>query len=111
MTTIKELNNKLILVTPLLESYANSKLDDGWKLPLPTNITKFIRNQKVVAREGYLLIDGDADFTAQLSSSRSSKLVTKRMLQAIPVSTVTAEAKERFYNLVEKVYLFKLQNG
>lgn len=62
-TTIDVINAKLTLVTPLMEAYANSLLDNGWKLPLPRNITKYILRQRVEARDGYLLIDGDADFT------------------------------------------------
>ena len=46
-----------------MESYANSVLDNGWKLPLPQNITRYILREKVVPKDGYLLIDGDADFS------------------------------------------------
>lgn len=51
------------MYTPLMESYINSILDDGWQLPIPKNITKYILKEKVTAYNGYLLIDGDADFT------------------------------------------------
>lgn len=47
---------------PLMEAYANSVLDDGWRIPLSTNVTRYIKKQKVQYREGYILIDGDADF-------------------------------------------------
>jgi hypothetical protein len=61
-TTIENMNLKLNLLVPLMESYANSLLDQGWKLPLPQNITRYILREKVLPKDGYLLIDGDADF-------------------------------------------------
>lgn len=46
-TSLRSINTKLSLMVPLMESYANSMLDDGWKIPLPQNITKYIKNEKV----------------------------------------------------------------
>lgn len=45
-----------------ITSYINSLLEKGIDLPLPKNITKHIKNQKVTTYEGYLLIDGEPDF-------------------------------------------------
>ena len=56
------MNSKLSILLPIMESYANSVLDKGWKLPIPQNITKFILREKVEPRDGYLIIDGDVDF-------------------------------------------------
>lgn len=61
-TTIANMNTKLSILLPIMESYANSILDKGWKLPIPQNITKYILREKVEPRDGYLLIDGDVDF-------------------------------------------------
>ncbi len=61
-TTISNMNSKLSILLPIMESYANSVLDKGWKLPIPQNITKFILREKVEPRDGYLIIDGDVDF-------------------------------------------------
>jgi len=47
---------------PLFEAYANSVLDDGYSLPLSSNITRYIKKQRVQYRDGYVLIDGDAEF-------------------------------------------------
>ena len=47
-----------------MQSYANDILDNGgWKLPVPRNISRYIRKEKVTTWDGFLLIDGDADFT------------------------------------------------
>lgn len=62
-TTIQNMNSKLNLLLPIMESYANNLLDKGWKLPIPQNLTKFILREKVVPKDGYLLIDADADFS------------------------------------------------
>jgi hypothetical protein len=48
---------------PLMESYANDLLDNGWKIPVPENFTRYILKEKVTPYDGFLLIDGDADFT------------------------------------------------
>lgn len=100
----------------IIESYANGFLDKGYKLPLPANITRFIKNQKVVPKDGYLLVDGDADFSTKETPA------VKRILQQLqqqqrhnaparssqPVDTTVTEASERFYQLVQDVYLLKL---
>jgi hypothetical protein len=113
-TTIDVINAKLTLVTPLMEAYANSLLDNGWKLPLPRNITKYILRQKVEARDGYLLIDGDADFTKLHSILKSSVLrtrVARNLESMLPDSANMTDNEKRFYGLIEKVYLLKLRNG
>lgn len=46
-TTLETINSKLALMLPLLEAYANSVLDDGWRIPLSTNVTRYIKKQKV----------------------------------------------------------------
>jgi len=61
-TSIETINSKLHIMLPLFEAYANSVLDDGWRLPLSSNITRYIKKQKVQYRDGYVLIDGDAEF-------------------------------------------------
>lgn len=60
------MNLKLTLATNMIESYANNILDNGYALPVPDSISPYIKNEKVVAKEGYLLIDGDCDFTQHL---------------------------------------------
>jgi hypothetical protein len=57
------INSKINILLPAIEAFANSKLDDGFHLPLSKNITKYIKKQKVESKKGYLLIDGDADFS------------------------------------------------
>jgi hypothetical protein len=64
-TSIETINSKLSLMLPLMEAYANSVLDDGWRIPLSPNITRYIKRQKVEYRDGYVLIDGDADFNGK----------------------------------------------
>ena len=121
-TSIETINSKLSIMLPLMEAYANSVLDDGWRLPLSSNITRYIKRQKVQYRDGYILIDGDAEFKQQ--AFIRSQLRQVRQLQSIPehrqkatkqnpnqYPSIMTEAHERFYNLVEKVYLLKLQNG
>lgn len=61
-TKIETINQKLTILKPLLEAYANSILDDGWHLPLNKNFTKYIKKPKVEPRDGYLLIDADTNF-------------------------------------------------
>ena len=63
MTTMDMINSKIKILLPAIEAYANNKLDDGYRLPLSRNITKYIKKQKVEPKQGYLLIDGDADFS------------------------------------------------
>ena len=46
-TSLETINSKLSIMLPLMEAYANSVLDDGWKLPLSTNITNYIKRQKI----------------------------------------------------------------
>jgi hypothetical protein len=100
----------------IIESYANGFLDKGYKLPLPQNITRFIKNQKVVPKEGYLLVDGDADFTQKETPSvkrilqQNARRSGANPMRQQPNLTVN-EAEERFYQLVQDVYLLKLQNG
>jgi hypothetical protein len=63
-----------------MEAYANSMLDDGWILPLSSNITRYLKNQRVVSRDGYILIDGDAAFNnkqQQLSTNLIKKLIIR----------------------------------
>jgi hypothetical protein len=82
-TTMQNMNSKLTLLTPLIESYANNLLDKGWTLPIPKNITNFILREKVVPRAGYLLIDGDVDFSKNEYEGRAviaSRLRTQRQL-------------------------------
>jgi hypothetical protein len=67
------------------------------------------------------MIDGEANFKGQ--NSIKSMLRSARLLQSeikTPNSkrsrpdkdfSIQSDAHERFYTLVEKVYLFKLQNG
>ena len=63
-TTVKEtLNQKISLLLPVMTGFANNKLDNGFKLPVTPKFAKIIKNQKVEPRMGYLLIDGDPDFT------------------------------------------------
>jgi len=57
------MNLKLTLATNMIESYANNILDNGYSLPVPESISPYIKNEKVLEKEGYLLIDGDCDFT------------------------------------------------
>ena len=61
-TSIETINSKLHIMLPLFEAYANSVLDDGYSLPLSSNITRYIKKQRVQYRDGYVLIDGDAEF-------------------------------------------------
>lgn len=96
------MNLKLTLATNMIESYANNILDNGYALPVPDSISPYIKNEKVVAKEGYLLIDGDCDFTQHL--------FLQAKLRRLDVE-VKAAAKERFYKQVQDVYLFKLQGG
>jgi len=42
-TSIETINSKLSIMLPLMEAYANSVLDDGWRLPLSSNITRYIK--------------------------------------------------------------------
>ena len=42
-TTLETINSKLSLMLPIMEAYANSVLDDGWRIPLSTNITRYIK--------------------------------------------------------------------
>lgn len=46
-TSLETINSKLTLMLPLMEAYANSVLDDGWRIPLSSNITRYIKRQKV----------------------------------------------------------------
>lgn len=66
LSNAKGMNLKLTLATNMIESYANNILDNGYALPVPDSISPYIKNEKVVAKEGYLLIDGDCDFTQHL---------------------------------------------
>jgi hypothetical protein len=34
-SSMKNMNQKLSLLVPFIESYANSVLDQGWRLPIP----------------------------------------------------------------------------
>jgi hypothetical protein len=115
------LNTKLMFGKNIIESYANKFLDTGYKLPLPQNITRFIKNQKVSPKEGYLLIEGDAEFS---NKPGIKILTTRRMLQGTArrpdhiqnaqgqeVSETVRESRERFYSLVQDTYLLKLSNG
>jgi hypothetical protein len=68
-TSLATINSKLHILLPLMEAYANSMLDDGWILPLSSNITRYLKNQRVVSRDGYILIDGDAAFNNKRKSS------------------------------------------
>lgn len=49
-------------------------------------------------RDGYLLIDGDADFSREV----------RFLQQAMTVDDKKQASKERFYSLVEQVYMLKL---
>ena len=71
-TTMRNMNTKLTFILPFMESYANSVLDKGFKLPLPQNLTRFILREKVIPKNGYLLIDADADFTQIVEPTPSS---------------------------------------
>jgi hypothetical protein len=63
-TTVKQtLNQKINLLLPIVTAFANNKLDNGYKLPVTPKFKKIIKNQKVEPRQGYLLIDGDPDFS------------------------------------------------
>jgi len=99
ISNAKGMNLKLTLATKMIESYANNMLDNGYSLPVPESISPYIKNEKVVAKEGYLLIDGDCDFTQHL--------FLQAKLRRLDVD-VKAAAEERFYKQVQDVYLFKL---
>jgi hypothetical protein len=62
ISNAKGMNLKLTLATNMIESYANNILDNGYSLPVPESISPYIKNEKVLEKEGYLLIDGDCDF-------------------------------------------------
>jgi hypothetical protein len=64
-TSLETINSKLSLMIPVMDAYANSILDDGYKIPLSSNFTRYIKKQKVTYRNGYVLIDGDANFRNQ----------------------------------------------
>jgi hypothetical protein len=61
-TTSETLRKKIGILVPIMESYANSLLDSGLKIPISQNITKYILKEKVTTYDGFILIDGDADF-------------------------------------------------
>eukprot|EP00347_Sterkiella_histriomuscorum_P020957 403335808 len=61
-TQAKDINSRLAILSPLLSSYVNKQLDDGFKIPIPKELAKYIKKEKITSHEGYLLIDGDVDF-------------------------------------------------
>ena len=59
-------------------------------------------------RQGYLLVDGNPDFSSVLPDL--TKVRQPRKLQAAEFDQAS-ESHQRFYDLVQKVYFLKLQNG
>ena len=47
-TTSQAINQKLHLMVPLLQSYLNNLLDKGLKLPIPDNLTKYVKNEIIL---------------------------------------------------------------
>ena len=105
-TTKEVINSKISILLPAMQAFANNKLDNGYKIPVPDNIAKYVKNQKVEPRQGYLLIDGNPDFSKVLPDS--TKLRQPRQLQALADLTPGNFSHQRFYDLVQKVYLLKL---
>lgn len=69
-TTRENINSKISLLLPAMEAFANNKLDNGYKIPMTENVAKYIKNQKVEPRQGYLLIDGNPDFSQVLPETK-----------------------------------------
>jgi hypothetical protein len=61
-TQIKDINSRLAILSPILNSLINKALDDGMRIPIPKEIAKYIKKESVTSFDGYLLIDGDIDF-------------------------------------------------
>ena len=91
-----------------MESYANDMLDNGWPIPVPANFTRYILKEKVTPLDGFLLIDGDADFAQNItigSSLSEESTLVKRML------TASGNDYQLVYELVEQVMVWQLQQG
>ena len=67
----------------------------------------------MVPKDGYLLIDGDADFSGNLKQqvSRVSRRLQSEFIPVVANESEVAAANERFYSLIEKVYIYKIENG
>ncbi|CDW85088.1 lipid-binding serum glycoprotein family protein [Stylonychia lemnae] len=61
-TQAKDIKTRVGFLGPLIQSYCNQKLDDGLQIPIPDSLKKYIKNQKVYNKHGYLLMDADIDF-------------------------------------------------
>lgn len=63
-TTKDVINSKINLLLPAMQAFAQNKLDNGYKIPMSDNFAKYVKNQKVEPRQGYLLVDGNPDFSS-----------------------------------------------
>jgi len=61
-TTAKDIKSRMAFLSPIIISYCNEKLDDGLYIPVPESLKKYIKNQKIYNKNGYLLMDADIDF-------------------------------------------------
>jgi hypothetical protein len=43
-TTRENINSKISFLLPAMEAFANNKLDNGYKIPMPDNVAKYIKN-------------------------------------------------------------------
>ena len=108
-TTLSDIVSRLSPWIPMMQSYANDLLDNGLSLAIPQNISRYILNEKLTPMDGFLLIDGNADFTQNFTLAHFIK--EKRWLQGAEWSDRDREqAQDNFYGLVEKVYVHKMKH-
>lgn len=61
-STAATLNQKMGIFSTLAISYIKMKLEQGFDIPLPKEFIGHIKNPTVVAKKGYLYVDGVPNF-------------------------------------------------
>jgi len=62
--TLNRLNDKLKLVAPIAVGYVNNLFVNGIDLPVPQNVTAFLKDPRARHFDGYLFLDAEPDFNA-----------------------------------------------
>ena len=57
------MNGRISWIRPIAVGALNSRLDKGFSLPIPQNITQYLKNPRVRTFDKFLFVDAEPDFT------------------------------------------------
>lgn len=111
-TTLKTLTTALqrTLFAGYIESYFNNILDDGFDLPILSELKFYIKNISISTYDGLLLIQGQTN--EPVDEPVLATMLSRRLNEKQHFSTTDrAMATDRFYSHVDKVHALKIERG